>query len=221
VHIFSIGAACNVSPPAYSDGRGASLPANARSNLSFLKKVIPGVASSYLESEWSFAQLRGLDGPAVCGFGAQPNTIVVVGGDGSFLTAGFGGGGDCGRISFAKFVRGEAEEADEVRLSGAVCNSEMGPLATRFMLHFQPRSEAAPKGEAATLFTGPVHRAFLRPSICLSSPLALALVFAARIGPLGRPRIRLDEAARMTMDPFSWRRRRGRGAVLSSVHSSA
>ncbi|KAJ1453097.1 hypothetical protein M885DRAFT_498792 [Pelagophyceae sp. CCMP2097] len=67
-------------------------------------------------SRGSFAQLRGLDGPAVCGFGAQPNTIVVVGGDGSFLTAGFGGGGDCGRISFAKFVRGEAEEADEARL---------------------------------------------------------------------------------------------------------
>ena len=119
VHVFSLGAgraasrtveapAASPPPPA-----PAASPPNARSNLSFLRRVIPGIASSYLESEWSFAQVRGLDAPTLCAFGAEPNTIVCVGADGSFLVSKFGAaGGECERVSYHKFIRSDDEEAE-------------------------------------------------------------------------------------------------------------
>ena len=57
--------------PAAAAGGGGARPSNARSNLSFLRRVIPGIASSYLESEWSFAQVHGLDAPTLCAFGSE------------------------------------------------------------------------------------------------------------------------------------------------------
>ena len=71
-----------------------------------------GLAAAYLESEWSFAQVHGLDAPTLCAFGAEPNTIVVVGADGSFLVSKFAEGGECERLSFAKFVRSPDEDDD-------------------------------------------------------------------------------------------------------------
>ena len=88
-------------------------PNNAKSNLSFLRRVVPGgLASSYLESEWSFAQVRGLDAPTICAFGAEPNTLVLVGADGSFLVSSFANGGECDRLTFAKFIRPNDDTAN-------------------------------------------------------------------------------------------------------------
>jgi len=90
-------------------------PHNAKSNLSFLRRVVPGgLASSYLESEWSFAQVRGLESPTVCAFGAEPNTLVLVGADGSFLVSSFANGGECDRLTFAKFIRPKDDDDDDL-----------------------------------------------------------------------------------------------------------
>ena len=119
VHIFSLGDGGGArrvdgdpAPRAAPPAPPAGAPANARSNLSFLRRVIPGLASSYLESEWSFAQVHGLDAPTLCAFGAEPGTVVVVGADGSFLVSRFADGGECERVSFAKFIRSPDEDDD-------------------------------------------------------------------------------------------------------------
>ena len=119
VHIFSLGDGGGArrvdgdpAPRAAPSAPPADAPANARSNLSFLRRVIPGLASSYLESEWSFAQVHGLDAPTLCAFGAEPGTVVVVGADGSFLVSKFADGGECERVSFAKFIRSPDEDDD-------------------------------------------------------------------------------------------------------------
>uniref|UniRef100_A0A7S3JWF9 Autophagy-related protein 18 n=1 Tax=Aureoumbra lagunensis TaxID=44058 RepID=A0A7S3JWF9_9STRA len=106
------------SPPNASlSGRGGTTaqgaqPNNAKSNLSFLRRVVPGgLASSYLESEWSFAQVHGLEAPTICAFGTQPNTLVLVGADGSFLVSNFARGGEAERLTFAKFLNSSSDTA--------------------------------------------------------------------------------------------------------------
>ena len=67
----------------------------------FLRKVVPGgLAAAYLESEWSFAQVRGVHAPTICAFGKTPNTVVSVGADGAFLVSRFADGGECERVAF-------------------------------------------------------------------------------------------------------------------------
>lgn len=107
-HIFSI-AADDEKPQATTD------TTNAKSNLSFLRRVVPGgLASSYLESEWSFAQVRGLHVPTLCAFGPQPNTIILVAADGSFLVSTFSNPGECDRLTFAKFISNvDDDDADD------------------------------------------------------------------------------------------------------------
>ena len=66
----------------------------------FLRKVVPGgLAAAYLESEWSFAQVRGVHAPTICAFGKTPNTVVSVGADGAFLVSRFADGGECERVA--------------------------------------------------------------------------------------------------------------------------
>lgn len=102
-HIFSLA----------SKGTVRTETTNAKSNLSFLRRVVPGgIGSSYLESEWSFAQVRGLDVPALCAFGPQSDTLVLVAADGSFLVSSFNNPGECDRLTFAKFVSNTDENDD-------------------------------------------------------------------------------------------------------------
>ena len=73
---------------------------NQKSHLAFLRKVVPGgLAAAYLESEWSFAQVRGVHAPTICAFGKTPNTVVSVGADGAFLVSRFADGGECERAT--------------------------------------------------------------------------------------------------------------------------
>ena len=55
---------------------------------------------------------RTSDAPTLCAFGAEPGTVVVVGADGSFLVSKFADGGECERVSFAKFIRSPDEDDD-------------------------------------------------------------------------------------------------------------
>lgn len=98
-------------PKAKGKGGGAGAGEekdNATSSLSFMKGILP----KYFSSEWSFAQFRvgeaGLR--SIVAFGAEPNTIIVVGADGSFYKAAFeSGGGEMAKTSFSRFVKAEAE----------------------------------------------------------------------------------------------------------------
>ena len=81
----------------------------------FLRKVVPGgLAAAYLESEWSFAQVRGVHAPTICAFGKTPNTVVSVGADGAFLVSRFADGGECERVAFHRFIKSKEEEEFDV-----------------------------------------------------------------------------------------------------------
>jgi hypothetical protein len=70
-----------------------------------------GLLPKYFSSEWSFAQFRVPETRTICAFGAEKNTIIVVGADGSFYKATFDNGGDCERTSLSKFIKTEDDES--------------------------------------------------------------------------------------------------------------
>ena len=124
-------------PPPSGGGGGGISPETSASNkqlagkgITFLKGILPGsLVPKYFESEWSFAQVRGIEGKSICAFGKDPNRIVVVSADGTFIVASFEDGGDCTRVSTAKFLRNRddnvvpAEDAASWAASGVVGNN--------------------------------------------------------------------------------------------------
>jgi hypothetical protein len=90
----------------------------------------------YFESEWSFAQVRGIEGRSICAFGKDPSRIVVVSADGTFIVASFDEGGDCPRVSTAKFLRNRdegvaaGEDAASWAASGLVGNNSTAAAAS-------------------------------------------------------------------------------------------
>lgn len=85
------------------------ISSNPGSSLSFMKGVLP----SYFSSEWSFAQFHlPEETQAIVAFGAQKNTVLIVGTDGSFYKCGFDPlhGGEMVQIEFTKFVRPHEDE---------------------------------------------------------------------------------------------------------------
>eukprot|EP00604_Paraphysomonas_vestita_P003048 CAMPEP_0174821760 /NCGR_PEP_ID=MMETSP1107-20130205/9262_1 /TAXON_ID=36770 /ORGANISM="Paraphysomonas vestita, Strain GFlagA" /LENGTH=296 /DNA_ID=CAMNT_0016039133 /DNA_START=418 /DNA_END=1308 /DNA_ORIENTATION=- len=89
--------------------------ANPKSQLSFMKDILPvSIVPKYFGSEWSFAQVRGLEGKCICAFDRDSPKIIVVCADGTFMTLSYEEGGECTRLTYAKFVKGEGEVEDVV-----------------------------------------------------------------------------------------------------------
>lgn len=63
-----------------------------------------GLVPKYFASEWSFAQVRGIEGRAICAF-ASDHRLAVVSAEGSFLLAGFEEGGEAQRVTHTRFAR--------------------------------------------------------------------------------------------------------------------
>uniref|UniRef100_A0A7S2CSM6 WD repeat domain phosphoinositide-interacting protein 3 n=1 Tax=Octactis speculum TaxID=3111310 RepID=A0A7S2CSM6_9STRA len=98
------------SPPDLDDNNAAETASqNTKSNFAILRRVIPGIPK-YVESEWSFAQIRGLESRSICAFGQEPNTLIVVSANGSYLMSSFAQPGECERIHMARFMRSMDEE---------------------------------------------------------------------------------------------------------------
>jgi WD repeat-containing protein 45 len=81
--------------------RSASSDSNQKSTLSFMKGVLP----KYFSSEWSFAQFRIPETRTICAFGSEPNTLLVIGADGSFHKVQYAKGQECERKFFSYFVK--------------------------------------------------------------------------------------------------------------------
>ena len=90
-----------------ADGTGAaSNKLMGGKGINFLKGILPGsLVPKYFESEWSFAQVRGIEGRSICAFSKDSNRVVVVSADGTFIVSSFEDGGDCARVSTAKFLK--------------------------------------------------------------------------------------------------------------------
>ena len=93
------------------EGKDDKSAENTKSTFSFLGSIVP----SYFQSEWSYAQFRTDESHALVAFGSEPNTIIIVGADGSFWKASYEGGGECVQKSFVKFVadKGNQEGGDQ------------------------------------------------------------------------------------------------------------
>ncbi|GAB9467103.1 hypothetical protein Gpo141_00004462 [Globisporangium polare] len=79
---------------------------NSKSTFSFMRGLLP----KYFSSEWSFAQFRVPETRTICAFGAEKNTIIVVGADGSFYKAVFDANGECQNTSYSKFIQSDEDE---------------------------------------------------------------------------------------------------------------
>lgn len=74
--------------------------------MGFLRKMLPeGLVPRYFASEWSFAQVRGIEGRSVCTFVGDSGRLAVVSADGSFMLSSFEEGGDCPRLEYQRFTR--------------------------------------------------------------------------------------------------------------------
>jgi hypothetical protein len=59
---------------------------NKSLSLPLLRQIIPSsLVPKYLNSEWSFAQIRGIEGKSICCFDKKSNIIYVVCSDKSFI----------------------------------------------------------------------------------------------------------------------------------------
>ncbi|CAM9134722.1 unnamed protein product, partial [Ectocarpus fasciculatus] len=102
-------AASNVSGVRGAEGSEQD-PSNARSGLAFIKDLLPAsIVPKYLVSEWSYAQVRGLEGKCICAFDRDSSKIIVICANGTFLTSSYEEGGECERLTFAKFVKSDSE----------------------------------------------------------------------------------------------------------------
>jgi hypothetical protein len=79
---------------------------NIRSGLAFMRGMLPGLVPKYFGSEWSYAQIRGLESRSICAFDPDPEkvTLNIVGGDGFFSVYSFKERGECKRLSSKKFM---------------------------------------------------------------------------------------------------------------------
>ncbi len=134
IHIFSLTGSGNgavqsvdshsskrLTTPSNSGGREDeevhdSAPAANKSmggaGISFLKNILPtSLMPKYLDSEWSCAQVRGIEGRSICAFSRDSSRIIVVCADGTFIISNFEEGGDCPRISSSRFAKSTDEAA--------------------------------------------------------------------------------------------------------------
>lgn len=114
------------------DGNGTNNKSMGGMGINFLKGILPvGFVPKYFDSEWSFAQVRGIDGRSICAFGKDPSKIMIVCADGTFIVANFEDGGECPRMCTAKFLKSHEElqqqqgEADAIQWnnSGLITNT--------------------------------------------------------------------------------------------------
>ena len=110
------------------NSRGDKKPAsdeNTKSSttLSFVGNLVPSflgnIVPSYFQSERSFAQFRTNVSHTLVAFGNEPNTIIIVGADGSFWKVSYEGGGECVETAYCKFAKSTKVEVKEVPASSS------------------------------------------------------------------------------------------------------
>lgn len=88
--------------------------------INFLKGLLPtGFVPKYFESEWSFGQVRGIEGKSICAFSKDASRIHIISSDGHFIVANVEEG-ECTRLSTTLFhKRGDDRAQDGEDLSWA------------------------------------------------------------------------------------------------------
>lgn len=123
----NIGSTLSPSSPLASNptGEEALSTAGGNSGFSLIKNILP----KYFSSEWSFAQFRVPDNNSICAFGNEPNTLIVVGSDGSFFKANFEKGGEAVRVAYGQFVKTNNGTINLTTTNNNLTNGGNGNLA--------------------------------------------------------------------------------------------
>lgn len=100
--------------PTTATTASSSSNTNKGFGLNFLRGMVPqGIIPKYVNSEWSFAQVRGLEGQCICAFDKDTTMqIIILSADGTYLLCSFQEGGECHRIATAKFLRPANEDVN-------------------------------------------------------------------------------------------------------------
>lgn len=78
---------------------------NKSFNLFFLRSLLPSaIIPKYINSEWSYAQVRGIESRAICAFDRNEMKVIIVSVDGYFHLASFEQGGECNILSSSSFL---------------------------------------------------------------------------------------------------------------------
>ena len=94
-----------LSPQGDYDGSGSGNKSMGL-GLDFLRKMLPeGLVPKYFASEWSFAQVRGIEDKSICAFVHDTCKLAVVSADGTFLVANFEDGGEAQRVLHTRFAK--------------------------------------------------------------------------------------------------------------------
>ena len=79
---------------------------NAGFAFQFLKTYIPqSILPKYIHSEWSYAQIHGLEGKTICAFDKNKACLYILSSDGTMLVCSYEGGGECERLYSATYLR--------------------------------------------------------------------------------------------------------------------
>lgn len=82
--------------------------------LPLLRQIIPtSMVPKYLNSEWSFAQIRGIEGKSICAFDRTGTKVFVVCSDGTFTVSNIEEGGECSRLLQQRFLKVDVEDSLE------------------------------------------------------------------------------------------------------------
>lgn len=96
--------------------------------INFLKGILPtGLVPKYFESEWSFAQVRGIDGKSICAFSKDSSKIIVVCADGNYIVANVEEG-ECSRVSTTRYLKSNEELHGEDDLTWSKGQGPAGSL---------------------------------------------------------------------------------------------
>ena len=89
------------------------LASNKSLNLGLLRGFLPSrLVPKYFDSEWSYAQIHGIDGKSICAFSRDSTKIHVMSSEGIFITCSYLDGGEGVRLSSYKVELNE-ENNDE------------------------------------------------------------------------------------------------------------
>lgn len=92
-------------PPPTSNNNVEGHNKNMNSGLTFLKGLLPtGLVPKYFDSEWSFAQIRGIEGKAICAFSKDSSKLHIISAEGQFMVANVEEG-EGSRYSITKFLQ--------------------------------------------------------------------------------------------------------------------
>lgn len=100
-------------PPSYSAAEATANNKNMTGMGNFLKGFLPvGLVPKYFESEWSFGQVRGIEGRSICAFSKDSTKVYIISSDGQFIVANVEEG-ECNRVSTTRFLKTSDEGNNE------------------------------------------------------------------------------------------------------------